>query len=332
MDGLQKKTLQTSRSLNYTYYTSPTTEASNKHPVLLFLHGFPASAHSWQDVIPHLSTLPHRVIIPDVLGYADSDKPTDPNLYNPRLIAQDFADILSFESITRVILIGHDWGSAFAQRFYLWQRPLTAGLIILSVPYIPPLTQPFDLDAINNLTTQHFGYPRYEYFHFFTAPDSPAILDAHYTKFWQVMMGDVPDWEKKLFCVPNAMRNFMLSDENVPLIPAAEEPRWKDRFYKQFENGGFEAATAVYRMMTSGILYESEKSITPEEAVIKVPVLFIGTIGDVVNPPDAAEMPKQMGLLPDLKEVWMESGHWVTVEKPKEAAEYIKDFVTGRLT
>jgi soluble epoxide hydrolase / lipid-phosphate phosphatase len=332
MEHLRKKTHRTSRALNYTYYTRSTPEASKQHPALLFLHGFPASAHSWQDIIPHLSDLPHKVILPDVLGYADSDKPTDPQIYNPRLIAQDFADILSAESVSRVLVIGHDWGSAIAQRFYLWQRHLTVGLIILSVPYIPPLTQPFDLDVVNELTTQHFGYPRYEYFRFFTAPDGPAILDAHYDKFWQVMMGDVPDWEKKLFCVPDAMRDFLLSGDDVPLIPEAEEPRWKDRFYKQFENGGFEAATAVYRMMTSGILYESEKDITAEEAEIKVPVLFIGTIGDVVNPPDAAEMPKQMGLLPDLKEVWMESGHWVTVEKPKEAAEHIKEFITTRFS
>src|SRR6201999_911396 len=68
MDRLERKTLKTSRSLDYTYYASSTTTGSKDHPTLLFCHGFPDSAFLWNDVLTNLGDVPYKIIAPDMLG------------------------------------------------------------------------------------------------------------------------------------------------------------------------------------------------------------------------------------------------------------------------
>ena len=43
---------------------------------LLLLHGFPATRHLWSLVAPLLVGAGYRVVIPDLVGYGDSEAPT----------------------------------------------------------------------------------------------------------------------------------------------------------------------------------------------------------------------------------------------------------------
>ncbi|HYV52458.1 MAG TPA: alpha/beta fold hydrolase, partial [Candidatus Eisenbacteria bacterium] len=63
------------RYLDYNRTTSHKTKASHKTKVLLLLHGIGASAERWLPVIPELSK-DFRVIVPDIIGFGYSDKPT----------------------------------------------------------------------------------------------------------------------------------------------------------------------------------------------------------------------------------------------------------------
>ena len=51
-------------------------------PPVVLLHGFPQSAYVWRDLVPLLSSR-FRVIVPDLLGSGDSDKPGDAPLGLP---------------------------------------------------------------------------------------------------------------------------------------------------------------------------------------------------------------------------------------------------------
>ena len=135
MSQLQKKTLTTKRSLNYTYYVSPKSEAALSNPALFFVHGFPDSHHLWTDVIANLTSLPYRFVVPDCLGYGATDKPLDKSLYSYSGMANDLVDILEAEDIKDVIIIGHDWGSVLAQRFYLHHPELCSGVVLMNVAY-----------------------------------------------------------------------------------------------------------------------------------------------------------------------------------------------------
>lgn len=85
-------------------------------PRVILLHGFPDFSYTWREIIPLLAR-DHRVLAPDLRGYAATDKPATG--YDLDTLA---ADVLGFVDATATIdgaakdapthLIGHDWGAA----------------------------------------------------------------------------------------------------------------------------------------------------------------------------------------------------------------------------
>lgn len=78
-------------------------------PVLLLLHGVPTSGWLYRNMIDELATT-HRVIVPDMLGFGNSDSPDGYEIYNEqnhakRIIA--LMDYLNIESWTHLM---HDAG------------------------------------------------------------------------------------------------------------------------------------------------------------------------------------------------------------------------------
>jgi soluble epoxide hydrolase/lipid-phosphate phosphatase len=329
MENFQRKQLITQRSLKYTYYVSTSSESTDQFPALLFLHGFPDSAHLWAGVIDELGNLPNKIIVPDRLGYAGTDKPTDTNLYAYKDQAEDIADILINENAKNTIVIGHDWGSALAQRTYLHKRNLFSGVVLVNIGYLVPSDQPFDLAAFNSYTESVIGYPQFSYWDFFISPDAADIIENNLERMWQALHGDEEDWMKKIFCVPNAMRDFLLGTEQVPLKDYAKQPINKDRFMDQFRPGEFASALQAYKAAVGNVQHESDATISRNELDIRVPLLFIICTKDDVCTPGLMEPAKQHGLVPYLKEVTIECGHWSPLEKPDEIAKYVKDFLGG---
>lgn len=81
MENCYRKELVSRRSLKYTYYVIFSGESTEQNPALLFLHGFPDSARLWVDVVTKLHDLTNKIIIPDCLGYGDTNKPHDRNVH-----------------------------------------------------------------------------------------------------------------------------------------------------------------------------------------------------------------------------------------------------------
>lgn len=341
MDNFQKKTLVTSRSLKYTYYVSPTgEEPSEDCPALLFLHGFPDSAHLWTDVIAGLGNVPNKIIVPDCLGYAGTDKPEDTELYIYDRQTADLMDILAHEKVPNgpnTVVIGHDWGSGLAQRTYLYHREMIKGLVLVNTGYLVPSADTFDLDAVNALTEKLLGYPQFAYWELFTAPDATDVIDGRLERMWAVAHGDRPHWMKTLFCAKNAMRNFVLGDEQVPLRPYAQQAKFRDRFMEQFSaaNGGFAGALQMYRSTANNVQGKAFAALNEKREIdlnIDVPVLyFVCREDDVCVPETMMDPSKQMGLVPKVRDVVLDCAHWSPMEKPAEIAAEIKKYLVEDL-
>ena len=106
MDPSSYKDLTTSRGLNYHYYCSP---PQLSKPILLFLHGFPSTSYDWRHQVSFFRKEGYGLIVPDMLGYGGSAKPTDPMHYKASLLCADLIDILDAEHVDQAIVIGHDW-------------------------------------------------------------------------------------------------------------------------------------------------------------------------------------------------------------------------------
>lgn len=81
-------------------------------PAAILVHGFPTSSHLWRHLAPLLSTS-MRVLVPDLLGAGDSDKPEAP-LGLPAQAAY-LREWLGELGIERAAVVGHGIGGGVAQ-------------------------------------------------------------------------------------------------------------------------------------------------------------------------------------------------------------------------
>ena len=332
MEGLEEKNLQVPRGFTYHYYVTPASAKGkdSSKPALLIQHGWPDSAHLWTQMLPVLNTLPNRLLIPDMLGYGGTSKPTDPKQYAFNAMTQDLIELVDAEGIDKVVSVGHDWGAGSAQRFYNFHSDRTLAVILLNVAYlVPNKEQPFDLDGVNAMTKQFFGYPIYAYWYTFTAPDAPELFNHNLDRVWEAMQSGKPEDMKAMFCEEDGFRKY-LNDKSIPsfkLKPHGYDEQLKEHWKSMISAGGFEAPFCWYRCMVDNHQWESDKMIPDEDIKIDVPVLFIACTGDIVCRPDMISVGQGAGLLPDLKVETFESGHWIPLEKPNEVANAIKAFV-----
>jgi pimeloyl-ACP methyl ester carboxylesterase len=77
-------------------------------PTVLLFHGFPDTAHSWEQIAPGLAAAGFRVIAPFLRGYAPSAMPDRDT--NSRTLGEDvLALVAAFGG--KASVIGHDWGA-----------------------------------------------------------------------------------------------------------------------------------------------------------------------------------------------------------------------------
>jgi pimeloyl-ACP methyl ester carboxylesterase len=81
-------------------------------PAVLLLHGFPDDRHLWRYQIPALASAGFRVIAPDLRGFGDGPRPSDPKDYGIPIIIRDVIGILDALDVKQVQLVAHDWGAA----------------------------------------------------------------------------------------------------------------------------------------------------------------------------------------------------------------------------
>ncbi|KAK4547710.1 hypothetical protein LTR36_000668 [Oleoguttula mirabilis] len=330
MESLQEKHLDTSRGLHYKYYVSPESDASK--PTLLLLHGWPDSAHLWQYVVPHLTSLRCKLVVPDLLGYGGTSKPTSPELYNYRRMSEDVAEILDAEKSGRVIPVGHDWGCYLASRFHLVYPERCPAAVHIGIAYLPPVPQHLDLDTVNEHSVQAVGYPRFEYWNLFSSPEAPRMFSEHLDSVWHALHGDAQDWMKQMFCAPDAMKNFLLQGRtDVPLRAYAQDAKLKEHWKQNMTDASsWESAFCWYHSLLQDVQMEEDKNIPEGMYKLDMPVLFIACDGDAVNSPELIDFPKEAGLLPDLRVEVLHSGHWCPYEKPEEIAGLLSDFLSDR--
>lgn len=109
-------------------------EGSPENPAIILLHGFPESHRTWRHVIPALAH-DHFVLAPDQRGYARSAKPAAVADYTPDKIVADLIALADHFGIERFTLVGHDWGGAIAWMAALGRPDRVARLVIVNAPH-----------------------------------------------------------------------------------------------------------------------------------------------------------------------------------------------------
>ncbi|KAI0013579.1 Alpha/Beta hydrolase protein [Xylariaceae sp. FL0662B] len=156
MESFRRKTITTSRGFTFSYHVST---ANSTQLTLLFQHGFPDDAHLWNGIARKLTR--RHLIIPDLLGYSNTSKPTDLAAYNSAGHCGDLVEILDAEHVEKVISVRHDYGAILAQRLYNLHPDRVAGLVLLGLGYLLPSADPPSLEKANAKFEAEWEYPAF---------------------------------------------------------------------------------------------------------------------------------------------------------------------------
>jgi pimeloyl-ACP methyl ester carboxylesterase len=96
-------------------------------PVIM-LHGYTDSWHSYERVLPYLSSSLH-VFAMSQRGHGDSTRPAGG--YDAQDFALDVAAFMDALHIGRAVIVGHSMGATIAQRFAIDQPARTLGLVLI---------------------------------------------------------------------------------------------------------------------------------------------------------------------------------------------------------
>ena len=93
--------------------------AAGDGPPVLLLHGYPQTHACWHAVAPKLLEAGFRVVVSDLRGYGDSDKPPTDDAhatYSKRSMARDQMEIMRALGHERFAVAGHDRGGRVGHR------------------------------------------------------------------------------------------------------------------------------------------------------------------------------------------------------------------------
>jgi len=116
-------------------------------PVILW-HGFLSTAYAWRDVAPALAKAGLAVLVPDMRGYGDSDKPAGNVGYDARSLAEECRALvvtIGFGKGKPLIHAAHDMGALPALIWTADHPGEVAGLLYIEAPVMlgPVLRQVF---------------------------------------------------------------------------------------------------------------------------------------------------------------------------------------------
>ncbi|KAB8290173.1 hypothetical protein EYC80_011042 [Monilinia laxa] len=317
------KILELEDGIKYAYIHIP---ATSSKPTFLLLHGFPSASYDWRHQIPYLKGHGYGLLVPDLLGYGDTDKPTDLERYKKKSMTADLVQILDHENLEKVIGVGHDWGVGLLSALANYYQNRLSGLVFISVSYIAP--GPYDIDTVNALTQEAFGYPVWGYWEFHNEDDAHEIMGSNIKSTTALFYPSDPViWKTHLGPV-GAAKAWIASNTLSPLPKwlSESEARVHDEIFK---NGGFAGPLNWYKAAVRNINVEDDAKIPKEQIVQSAPTLVIVSDGDYATRAEIAyiEAPK---LLRNFEIKKFEGcGHWIPLEKRDELSEALIKFADG---
>ena len=124
-------------------------------PLVLLLHGFPQTSHTWRHQLPALAAAGYFAVAPNQRGYSPHARPGKVEDYSTdRLIAdaRTMAKSLGYE---RFNLVGHDWGGQLSWLIAAQFPGDLDSLTVLSRPHPAAFARAMKADAAQSERSRH---------------------------------------------------------------------------------------------------------------------------------------------------------------------------------
>ncbi len=103
-------------------------------PLVLLVHGFPDTAHTWDRVRPALAEAGYRAVAPFTRGYLPTEIPKQ-EAFDSDTLGRDLLALIEALGETSAIVVGHDWGASAAYSAAGLQPQRVRMLVTLAIPH-----------------------------------------------------------------------------------------------------------------------------------------------------------------------------------------------------
>ncbi len=103
-------------------------------PLVLLLHGFPDTAHTWDAVRPALAAAGYRAVSPFLRGYAPTEIPAD-GRYDTDTLGLDALALITALGADNAVVVGHDWGASMAYSAAAQGPERVRRLVTVAIPH-----------------------------------------------------------------------------------------------------------------------------------------------------------------------------------------------------
>lgn len=155
-------------------------------PLVLCLHGFPDTAHTFAAQLPALAAAGYRAVAPFMRGYAPSGAAAD-GRYQSAVLAQDVVELITALGYDQAFVFGHDWGAVAAYGAAILAPQRIRKLVAASVPHGPSVLSAF----MTNYDQQRRSW----YMFFFQQPFADVAVAHDDFRFLERLWADwSPNW------------------------------------------------------------------------------------------------------------------------------------------
>ena len=264
-------------------------------PPLLLLHGYPQTGYMWHKIAPRLANN-FTVIVADLRGYGDSDKPAtsaDHAVYSKRAMAADMIAVMAALGHQRFFVAGHDRGGRVAHRL---ARDHPQAVKKLAVLDIAPTAMMY------HTTDMQFATSYYHWFFLIQPAPFPETLIGQDPKFF--LESKMRHWGKDRTAITDdAFDDYLRCFSNQDTIHASCED---------------------YRASAS---IDLEHDAADAGQKLDMPLLVLwGATAMVGNKYDMLAAWQEMAV--DVTGFAVPGGHYLPEESPDETYQALLDFFT----
>jgi pimeloyl-ACP methyl ester carboxylesterase len=285
-------------------------------PLVVLLHGFPESWHSWRHQFGPLAAAGFRVVAPDQRGYGASERPEDVSAYSILHLVGDVIGLIRALGEETAFVVGHDWGAPVAWHTALLRPDVVRGVAGLSVP--PPFRG--DHRPLGVMEAMFGGRFYWNYFNLPGVADAELARDPR-TTLRQVLYGasgDCPGAGSGKQPLVEPGQGWLDTMPDPEKLPAWLTEADLDSLTESFA-GSFTGALNWYR----NIDRNWELTAAWHGAVVSPPALYVYGDRDLVpafpgTPQLIERLPELMPNLRRAPVVLEGCGHWTQQERPDE--------------
>jgi haloacetate dehalogenase len=263
-------------------------------PPVLLLHGYPETHVMWHKVAPALAR-EHTVVLADLRGYGDSDKPppsADAVEYSKRAMAADQLGLMRALGHEQFALVGHDRGARVGLR------------LAYDVP-----------EAVTRFASLDIVPTRHVYGHV-----DQRVATAYYHWFFLIQRNGMP--ELLLGAEPEAWVRSVTEG----LATNGLDPRAVAEYVRCFTAPGTVAATCADYRAGAGIDLVDDEETARSGRRLECPTLVLWAEQSIVDTYDVPTVWAEYAADPQTARV--RSGHFLPEEAPTEVLERLTPFLS----